>query len=365
MKIYDHIPQVLPRSSQITTDAWEIWDEKVKPQLSLGRLEHIVVDIANMVEELHPQVGRPQLLLFAADHGIVAEKVSSSPQEITWQQCENFARGEGAIGLLCNLNGLDVHVIDVGVAHTFTEQSGIIGRKIGWGTHNFLHDAAMTEPQLSEALQAGASMVQGLYDAGHRIFAFGEMGIGNTTSASAIMACSTPFSIEECTGRGAGLDDAGMHHKCSVIKQALQKWGPPTDPLEILRIFGGFEIAAIVGGMIQAAHDHSVILVDGFITTVAAAIAIAVRTASSDYMIFCHESQEAGHARLLEYLHVQPVISLSMRLGEGTGAAVAWPIIRSALQLYEHMNSFASAQVTDSVSLLKKKGVDAHAWEEV
>lgn len=364
MDIHDELPRVTPRSTHLTEEAWSIWDGKVKPQLSLGRLEHIVVDIANMVEDLHPQLGRPQLLLFAADHGIVAEKVSSSPQEITWQQCENFARGEGAIGLLCKLNGLDLHVIDVGVAHTFSPQANIRDKKIGWGTQNFLYHAAMTEFQLSRALQEGASMVQARYDLGHRVFAFGEMGIGNTTSASAIMACSTPYTVEECTGRGAGLDDAGILHKCSIIRKAIEKWNYPAEPLEILRVFGGFEIAAIVGGMIQAAHLHSVILVDGFITSVAAAIAIAVRSFCSDYMIFCHTSQEAGHARLLEDLHAQPIVSLGMRLGEGTGAAIAWPIIRNALQLYEQMNSFASAKVTDSVTLLRKRGVDAHAWKE-
>ncbi len=352
------LPQVEPRQFAMARQAWEIWDAKVKPQLSLGRLEHLVVEIVEMTGQLYPKIERPQLLLFAADHGVVAERVSSSPQEITWQQCENFAQGGGAIGLLCASNGIDLYVVDVGVAHDFPPDTRIIDKKVAWGTKNFSVEPAMTMKELKDAIAAGLDLVNQQVKQGNNIFAFGEMGIGNTTSASAIMAALTHFRVEQCCGRGAGLDASGLSHKQAVVAQALKLYGPQSDPLEILRIFGGFEIAAIVGGMIGAASAHCVILVDGFIASVAAAIAIALRPEAKHYMIFCHESNEGGHRHLLAYLGVVPLVSLNMRLGEGSGAAVAWPIIQQALNLYFNMNSFSSAHVTDSVALLKKRGVE-------
>lgn len=357
------IPSVESPLRTYRDQAWHIWTGKVKPQLSLGRLEYLVVDIVDMTDSLHPQLGQPQLLLFASDHGIVAEGVSSSPQEITWQQCKNFSRGGGAVGLLCKLNGLDLHVIDVGVAHDLSDNQRIIAKKVAWGTQNFSKIPAMTMAQMWQALHAGIEVVQELVSCGHRVFAFGEMGIGNTTSAAALMACRTGKEVGMCTGRGAGLDDAGLQKKQAVITAALALHGRPEDPLEALRCYGGFEIVALVGAMLAAASHRCVLLIDGFITTVAAEIAIALRPAAVHYMIFCHESDEAGHHHLLEFLQVQPLLSLRMRLGEGSGAAVAWPLIRSALELYEQMESFSAAQVTDSVSLLQQQGIDARIWE--
>ncbi len=354
------LPEVTRRSRALDEQAWSIWDAKVKPQHSLGRLENLVVAIVGMTETVTPPIERPQLVLFAADHGIVTEGVSSSPQEITWQQCENFARGGGAIGLLCDRNGIDLHVVDVGVAHSFPAEMPIVNRKVAWGTSNFLKGPAMTNRQLTKAIEAGRAYVGTLGDAGHRYFAFGEMGIGNTTSASALMVCLTGFEVKQCTGRGAGLDDAGFAHKCSLIEQALQKQGSIRDPLGALATFGGFEIAAMVGAMIEAAHRHCVILVDGFIATIAAALAQKIRPGVKDYMIFCHESAESGHSLLLSFLQAEALLSLGMHLGEGSGAAVAWPVIRNALELYRDMNSFDSAKVTDSVSLLRAKGVDGY-----
>lgn len=357
------LPQVEPRYRNLGSKAWEIWDGKVKPQLSLGLLEYLVVDLVEMTGDLDLGLGIPQLLLFAGDHGIVEEGVSSSPQEITWQQCENFAHGGGAIGLLCAMNGISLHVVDVGVAHVFDGGSPIIDCKVAWGTNNFLKEPAMASRQLYQALTAGVELVGKLVIGGHRTFAFGEMGIGNTTSASAIMASYTGLPLEKCYGKGSGMDDAGLQHKRTIIARALDYHGRQTDPLEALRIFGGFEIAAMVGGMLAAAHAHSVILVDGFIATVSAAIASAIEPNAKQYMVFCHESNEGGHPHLLAYLQVKPLLSLNMCLGEGTGAAVAWPIIRQAIQLYLQMNSFASAHVTDSVALLKERGVDLHESE--
>lgn len=360
MEIQVNVPDIEPRSRQLGAKAWEIWDAKVKPQLSLGRLEQLVVDIVEMTGELQPRFQRPQLLLFAGDHGVVAEGVSSSPQEITWQQCENFARNGGAIGLLCDMNGMDLHVVDVGVAHAFPPDSHIVDKKVAWGTRNFLVEPAMDAKELEQALQAGSDMVDRMVGKGNGVIAFGEMGIGNTTSASAIMASLTGLPVDRCCGLGAGLDASGLRHKMEVVSKALARHGELTDPLDILRVFGGFEIAAITGGMLAAARARSVILVDGFIATSAAAIAIALRPYARDYMIFCHESDEGGHRHLLAHLDAIPLLSLRMRLGEGTGAAVAWPVIRQAIALYLEMESFSSAHVTDSVTLLKKRGVDLH-----
>lgn len=360
MEMHVNIPDIEPRSRQLGAKAWEIWDAKVKPQLSLGRLEHLVVDIVEMTGMLQPRLQRPQLLLFAGDHGVVAEGVSSSPQEITWQQCENFARNGGAIGLLCNMNDLDLHVVDVGVAHAFPPDVPIVDKKVAWGTKNFLVEPAMDTKELGQALQAGADMVDMVVREGNRAIAFGEMGIGNTTSASAIMAALTGFPVDRCCGLGAGLDASGLRHKMDVVSQALANHGELTDPLDILRVFGGFEIAAITGGMLAAAKERTVILVDGFIATSAAAIAIALRPHARDYMVFCHESDEGGHRHLLAYLDAVPLLSLRMRLGEGTGAAVAWPVIQQAITLYLEMESFSSAHVTDSVAMLKNRGVDLH-----
>ncbi len=360
MSVQIRLPEVVRRSRALDELAWNRWDEKVKPRFSLGRLEHIAVEIVGMIGSLTPPIEIPQLILFAADHGIVSEGVSSSPQEITWQQCENFSRGGGAIGLLCEQNGIDLHVVDVGVAYAFPSSSAVIDRKVAWGTRSFLDSPAMDKRQLEEAICAGQLSVRQLAERGHHYFVFGEMGIGNTSSASALMVCLTGNTVEQCTGRGAGMDDAGYACKCSSIAQALQNQGRLDEPLEALRVYGGFEIAAMMGAMIEAAHRRCVVLVDGFIATVAAALAQRLRPEVMDYLIFCHESAESGHALLLSHLSVTPLLSLGMCLGEGSGAAVTWPVIRNALQLYVDMNSFTAAQVTDSVSLLRAKGDYCH-----
>ncbi|HHU88376.1 MAG: nicotinate-nucleotide--dimethylbenzimidazole phosphoribosyltransferase [Sphaerochaetaceae bacterium] len=353
--------KVTPCTTTLEREAWQIWDAKAKPQLSLGRLEEVAVRLVAIRGELRPTLGEPALLLFAADHGIVAEGVSSSPQEITWQQCLNFAHGGGAIGLICRENGIELRVIDVGVNYDFDPSLKITDKKIGYGTANFARHKAMDREQLESALGAGKEEVLSLAKEGIKVVAFGEMGVGNTTSASALMASLTSVPIAECTGRGAGLSNEGLLHKQQVLNRALALHGKISDPLEALATYGGFEIAAIVGGMMAAAHHRMVILVDGFITTVAALIATTIEPAVRDYLIFCHQSKESGHANLLKLLKAQPLLDLSMHLGEGSGAAVAWPIIRQALNLYLDMTPFSDAKVTDSVALLKKQGVDRHA----
>lgn len=354
---YLHSP-IPPPLKRLSPQAWDLWDAKAKPQFSLGVLEHLAVDIVCMRGELQPELSRPLLLLFAGDHGVVEEGVTASPREITWQQCENFSSGGGAIGLMCAGNGIDLRVIDVGVAHDFGSNRSVLNRKIAWGTRNLAREAAMDRSQCLAAMDTGRDLVAEAAASGRNVIAFGEMGVGNTTSASALTACLTHCGVELCTGRGSGLDRMRLEHKRTVVSRSLVLHGNPPDPVEVLRRYGGLEIAAIVGGLLEAASRRMVILMDGFITTSALLVAKTINPAVTDYVIYCHESGEPGHRVLLEHMGGKPLLHLSMSLGEGTGAALGWLVVRQAMDLYRNMTSFSSAGVTDSVSLLKEQGVD-------
>lgn len=345
-------------SNELAEQAKEIWDQKVKPQLALGRLEEIAINIVTIRGELYPKLTKPKLILYAADHGIYRQNVSSSPQEITWQQVENFANGGGAISLLCKNNGIDLEIVDVGVKHTFAEKLTILNRKIELGTKDFLEDDAMTHLELKKALQVGEERIIQAVKEKRTTIIFGEMGIANTTSASALMATLCQLPVADCTGRGAGLSDVALEHKIAVIERALSKHNYPKEPLEALRKMGGFEIAAMVGSMLEATKHSLIILIDGFIATTSALVASSIDPNVLKNTIFCHESDEKGHIALLKHLKAEPILKLSMRLGEGSGAAVCYPIIEQALNLYLEMESFAKAEVTNSVTLLKQKGVD-------
>jgi nicotinate-nucleotide--dimethylbenzimidazole phosphoribosyltransferase len=350
--------RIIPPAFELTQLARSIWDAKAKPQRSLGKLEDIAVKVACIRRTLCPELGRPILLLAAADHGVVAEGVTGSPQEITWQQCENFSKGGGAIGLMCNHNGIDFAIVDVGVAHDFPTDSTILNRKIAYGSENLAQGPAMTIAQCGQAIGIGRELVAGYAAQGRAVIAFGEMGVGNTTVSSALMAAFTGFPVAVCTGEGSGLDSAGLEHKRAVIQRALKLHAnAPRTPLEILSRLGGFEVACLVGGLLEAAAQGLVILIDGFITTVALLVASKIDPVVLDYVIFCHESHEKGHRSLIEHLGGEPLLHLGMCLGEGTGAALAWLIVEEAVLLFKEMTSFSQGNVTDSVSLLKAKGV--------
>jgi nicotinate-nucleotide--dimethylbenzimidazole phosphoribosyltransferase len=337
--------------------ARSLWDAKAKPQRSLGKLEDLAVKIACIRRTLHPVLGRPILLLAAADHGVVSEGVTGSPQEITWQQCENFSKGGGAIGLMCAHNGIDLVIVDMGVAHDFSPGCAILNRKIAYGSANLAQEPAMTLAQCRQALATGRELVAGYAAEGRAVIAFGEMGVGNTTVSSALMAALTGLPVAVCTGEGSGLDAEGLAHKRSIVQQALSLHAKAIEPLEILSCLGGFEIACIVGGLLEAAAQGMVVLMDGFITTVALLVASKIDPKVLDYVVFCHESHETGHRLLIEYLGGEAVLKLGMCLGEGTGAALAWLVIEEAVLLFNGMTSFSQGSVTDSVSLLKAKGV--------
>ncbi|MGB4405429.1 MAG: nicotinate-nucleotide--dimethylbenzimidazole phosphoribosyltransferase [Sphaerochaeta sp.] len=327
---------------------------KAMPPGSLGELARLAVRVALITPG---RLSRLSLLLFAGDHGIHSEGITHSPQEITAQQCVNFAKGGGACGLFARCNGVDLTVVDMGVNHTFSPSDGVVDCKVGFGTENFLVSKAMDEEQCFTAMEAGKAQVRKKKQAGFDAIAFGEMGVGNTTSASAIAAAITGLSVRSVTGKGSGLSDEDLEHKCTVLERALARH-PSRSPLDVLSSFGGFEIAAIAGGIIEAASLSMPILLDGFITTAAALISCALEPACKDYIVPCHLSAFEGHDLLLNYLDLShPVLSLGMQLGEGTGALSAWPIISQASRILPEMTSFEVGGVTDSTALLQKKGI--------
>ena len=327
---------------------------KAMPPGSLGELSHLAIRVALITPT---PLSKLALLIFAGDHGIHAEGITHSPQEITWQQCVNFAKGGGASGLFARCNNVELTVIDMGVKHVFSPSDGVQDCKLGFGTENFLLGNAMETEQCIAAMEVGRAQVRKKRQAGFDAIAFGEMGVGNTSSASAIASAITGLAVHSVTGKGSGLSDEDLKHKCTVLEQALVRH-PSRSPVDVLASFGGFEIAAIVGGIIEAASLSMPVLLDGFITTAAALISCALEPACKDYLIPCHLSALEGHDLVLKYLDLpQPVLCLGMQLGEGTGALVAWPVIKAASKILTEMTSFSDGCVTDSTALLLEKGI--------
>jgi nicotinate-nucleotide--dimethylbenzimidazole phosphoribosyltransferase len=321
-------------------------DNKTKPGGSLGQLEDIALQLGLIQQSLSPQISNPAILVFAADHGLVAEKISPYPKEVTFQMAMNFVAGGAAISVFCRNNGINLRVIDAGVDHNFPENCGIIPAKIARGSRNMLHEPAMTPDECKLALQRGGEFVKEEASRGCNTIGFGEMGIGNTSPSSLLMHAFTGLSIEECTGRGAGLDSTQLDHKLTVLKKISEKYAPVT-PLEKLATFGGLEIAMMVGAMLEAYEQGMAILVDGFIATAAILTACNIKPAVRDNCIFCHTSNEKGHQLLLQYLKAETILNLGMRLGEGTGVAIAMPVLRSATHFINQMASFDEAGVSN------------------
>ena len=327
-------------------------DHLTKPLGSLGRLEDLA---ARFVAIRKGNPGWPlnkAAYVFAADHGIVAEGVSAYPKEVTWQMVLNFLQEGAAITVLARLHQAELTIVDVGVDADFGDLSGLLRRKVRLGTRNMLHEPAMTEAEMLEALQIGLELATGAHKKGQSLIAVGEMGIGNTTSASVITAVLTRQTPALVTGRGTGLEKRAHEHKISVVDAVIQKHFSQdrrisdAQPLEILRRVGGLEIAAMLGLFLGAARYQIPAITDGFISTAAAALAYAVAPHVKEYLFAGHCSKEPGHRFLLEYLGLDPILTLEMRLGEGTGAVLAMPIIESAVHLYTDMATFASAGVS-------------------
>lgn len=324
-------------------------NSKTKPLGALGQLEALAVQIGEAQETLTPRLSKPAILVFAADHGIAEAGVSAYPAAVTVQMVLNFLAGGAAINVLCRQHQLALQVIDAGINFDFEKNTSLIDAKIGYGTMNFLKEKAMSPQQLQQCFEKGSQLVQATANTGCNVIGFGEMGIGNTSSASMLMSCLTAIPIEQCAGKGTGLTDAGFQRKLTLLKAAQLLHPEPKDAMEALTFFGGFEIAQICAAMLSAYENKMMIMVDGFIATVAFLCAKSLNPKISSHAIFCHQSDEQGHQLLLNFLGAKPLISLNMRVGEGTGCALVYPIIQSAILLLEEMASFESANVSPKI----------------
>jgi nicotinate-nucleotide--dimethylbenzimidazole phosphoribosyltransferase len=318
-------------------------DDKTKPPGSLGVLERLALQIGLIQRSERPVVARPAIVVCAGDHGVTAEGISAYPQSVTWQMVENFLAGGAAINVFAQQNGCALHIVDTGVNHDFGQRAGLFDRKVAPGTRNFCEQAAMSTAQCEQAVQAGMQFAAAL---DCDVLGFGEMGIGNTTAAAALMAAITGIAARDCVGAGTGLDEQGIARKREVVERALRLHAGVSDPLATLAALGGFEIAFIAGAMLRGAELRKVLLVDGFIVTSALLVAAALQPAVLDYCVFSHCSDEAGHHRMLGHLKARPLMQLDLRLGEGTGSALALPLLRAATNFLESMATFSSASVS-------------------
>ncbi|MDP2196811.1 MAG: nicotinate-nucleotide--dimethylbenzimidazole phosphoribosyltransferase [Rhodocyclaceae bacterium] len=358
--MHSHAHAVAPVDRSLDTALRRKIDNKTKPLGALGRLEDLALQIGRVRGSLTPTLHQPHIVVFAGDHGAAKAGISAFPQEVTWQMVENFLAGGAAINVFARANGIALTVVDAGVAHDFGPRHNLVDAKVGaggtapagspanLGTASYLGGAAMTVQQRGTALARGAEIVARLAAEGCEVIGFGEMGIGNTASAALITHCLTDAPLADCVGRGTGLDDAGLARKQALLQQALAAWPERNaDPLAVLARYGGFEIAMMTGAMLAAARQRMLVLVDGFICGAAALTAARIAPAFLDYAVFCHASAEAGHRTQLAALDVAPLMSLDLRLGEGTGAALAWPLVRAACAFLNEMASFESAGVSE------------------
>ena len=335
-----------PVSSNINVDLKKKIDGKTKPPGSLGRLETLALQCGRIQNSLNPELVNPTILVFAGDHGITEEGVSPYPQEVTAQMVLNFLNGGAAINVFCRQNNISLHVVDAGVKTDLPGHAELIKAKIGRGTKNFCKEPAMSLEECERAIDKGAELSRTVPVSTCNVIGFGEMGIGNTSSAAALTQCFTGLPVENCVGKGTGLDDSGLAQKQNIIRQALEKHAEIKEPQAVLSTFGGFEIAMMVGAMLESAVLKRIILIDGFIAAAAFLAASRIVPEIQQYAVFTHQSDEQGHAEILKYLQAEPLILLGMRLGEGTGAAVAFPILQSAVSFLKHMASFESAGVS-------------------
>ncbi|WP_031526447.1 nicotinate-nucleotide--dimethylbenzimidazole phosphoribosyltransferase [Dyadobacter crusticola] len=327
-------------------------DSKTKPQGALGLLEELAYQIASVQNTLSPQLTSPHIIVFAASHGIAANGVSAYPTEVTAQMVLNFLNGGAAINAFTRQHQIGLTVVDAGVDYEFSPHEKLLDRKIGFGTKNFLEGAAMTADECLRCLDEGAKLVGSISESGCNVIGFGEMGIGNTSSAAMIMSQLLGLPVEDCVGKGTGLDNAGVERKTQLLTKAAESHrDTANDPIQVLQTFGGFEIAMMCGAMLEAAARQMLVLVDGFIASAAYLAALKMNHGVRQYAVFCHQSDEKGHKILLDTLNAKPILHLGMRLGEGTGCAVAYPILQSAVAFLNEMASFESAGVSGKPDL--------------
>ncbi|WP_243349455.1 nicotinate-nucleotide--dimethylbenzimidazole phosphoribosyltransferase [Parabacteroides sp. FAFU027] len=331
---------------EIATQLQDKIDNLTKPKGSLGRLEEMAVQIGTIQQTLTPTITNPQNIIYGGDHGIAAEGISFSPPEITPQMVFNFIEGGAGINFFARQHGIGMKVVDSGINYDFEPMSELIDLKVRKGTRNYLHEAAMTEEEFNLCLERGASVIEMCHREGTNLVSFGEMGIGNTSSSSMWMACLTGIELEKCVGAGSGFDSEGVKRKYRILKAALDNYKGDGSDLDYIRYFGGYEMVMAVGGMLKAAELKMVILIDGFIMTNCILAASRICPEVLEYAIFTHQGDEAGHKMLLDFLGAKPLINFGLRLGEGSGALCAYPLIESAVRMINEMSSWQKASVT-------------------
>ncbi len=340
--------QIPPLDRQLEAALLHKINQKTKPQGALGDLEKIALQVGLIQITLIPQLSKPTMLVFAGDHGIVESGVSSYPQAVTAQMVHNFLAGGAAINVFARQHGMTLKVVDSGVNHDFSGVQDLIHAKVAHGTNSFLTEPAMTLAQCEHAMHKGAEIALAEIAQGCNVMGFGEMGIGNTSAASCLMSVLCGLPIEACVGRGTGLDDEGVKRKADVLRSAVDRHAlHDATPMQVLAAFGGFEIAMMAGAMLGAAQQRVVLLVDGFIATSALLAAAKLQPNILQYCVFSHCSDESGHARMLQHLEAKPLLNLGLRLGEGTGAALALPLLQAAVNFLNEMASFESAGVSE------------------
>jgi nicotinate-nucleotide--dimethylbenzimidazole phosphoribosyltransferase len=321
-------------------------NNKTKPAGSLGMLEVLAKQIGMVFQTLEPKIIQPNMVIFAADHGIANHGVSAYPQDVTRQMVINFLEGGAAINVFCKQHNIQLSIVDSGVNYDFSTNTNLISAKIAKGTQSFLHGAAMSATELDLCFAKGSKIVKAIAETGSNCIGFGEMGIGNTSTASVLMSVILGLPIEDCVGKGTGVDDEKLLFKNEILRKVIENYKGSDDLDSKLAYFGGFEIFQMAGGMIEAYNNNMLILVDGFICSIAFLIAFKKNPGIIQNAIFCHQSAEQAHMKLLNYLNAKSILNLNLRLGEGTGCAVAFPIIQSAVAFLNEMASFESAGVS-------------------
>ncbi len=322
-------------------------DFKTKPLGALGFLEQLAYKIGMVQQTTSPKLIKPHMVVFAADHGIATAGVSAYPQEVTYQMVMNFLGGGAAINVFCRQNQMDIKIVDAGVNFDFPEGLHLVDKKVRKSSRNILEEPAMTAEEYQQALENGKSVVKEIAETGCNIIGFGEMGIGNTSASSLMMSRLFSIPIADCSGKGTGLNDNQLQNKINILSKASEKYSDITTVDEIAQTFGGLEITQMIGAMEQAYHQNMLILIDGFIATVAVSVLFKKNPEILNNCIFCHVSDEYAHIKLLELLGQKALLNLNLRVGEGTGCALAYPLIQSAVNFLNEMSSFEDANVSN------------------
>ena len=321
-------------------------DNLTKPKGALGRLEELALQIGTIQQTVSPSLNHPHHIVFGGDHGITSEGVSFSPPEVTPQMVFNFMEGGAGINFLARQHNIQMKVVDAGINYDFENSEQLIDLKVRKGTRNYLYEAAITKEEFDLCIERGAHVVKECHNTGCNVISFGEMGIGNTSSSALWMTFLTGIPLDQCVGAGSGFDSEGVKRKYSILKQTMDNYNGDRSVVDILCYFGGYEMLMAVGAMLQAAELDMVILIDGFIMTNCILAASKLYPDVLEYCVFCHQGDEAGHKLVLDYLHAKPLLNFGMRLGEGTGALCAYPLIDSSVRMINEMSTFKQASVT-------------------